>query len=117
MCLTVGSVYFLPKSDLNLYNIHDNVVDNLLCNYYNDKFLVLVDYNLTNVNWVINYHKIITTLLNNNLYASNILFNLSNVNLMHITSVGSTICGVWCEIVIFYTKEFSFLDICIKYIN
>jgi len=44
---------------------------------------VLGDYNnLTNVNWVINNHKIIPRFSNNNLYESNILSALSYVNLM-----------------------------------
>ena len=67
MCLIVGSVYFPPRSDLNMYNSHVNVIDTLMVNNHNDKFLVLGDYNLTNVNWVINNHKIIPKLLINNL--------------------------------------------------
>lgn len=50
--------------------------------YYNDKFLVLGDYNLTNVNWVSNNRKIIPRLSNNNLYETNIISALSYVNLM-----------------------------------
>ncbi|KAL4083887.1 hypothetical protein QTP88_029203 [Uroleucon formosanum] len=77
-----GYVYFPPRSDLNLYNSHVNVIDNLKSKYYNDKFLVLGDYNLTNVNWVINNQEIIPRFSNNNLYESNILSALSYVNLM-----------------------------------
>ncbi|XP_060861783.1 uncharacterized protein LOC132938784 [Metopolophium dirhodum] len=80
--LIVGSVYFPPRSDLNLYNSHVNVIDNLMSKYYNDRFLVLGDYNLTNVNWVSNNRKIIPRLSNNNLYESNIISALSYVNLM-----------------------------------
>lgn len=50
--------------------------------YYNDTFLVLGEYNLTNVNWVSNNRKIIPRLSNNNLYESNIISALSYVNLM-----------------------------------
>lgn len=75
-------MYFPPRSDLNVYNSHVNVIDYLMCTYYNDKFLVLGDYNLTNVNWVTNNHKIIPRLSNNNCYESNIISLLSYVNLM-----------------------------------
>jgi len=75
ICLIVGSVYFPPRSNLYLYNSHVNVIDNLTSKHYNDKFLVLGDYNLTNVNWLINNHKVIK-------YESNILFALPYVNLM-----------------------------------
>ncbi|KAL4153669.1 hypothetical protein QTP88_001502 [Uroleucon formosanum] len=60
ICLIVGS-------------IHINVIDNLMSKNYNDKFLVLGDYNLTNVNWVINNQEINPIFSNNNLYESNIL--------------------------------------------
>lgn len=41
MSLIVGAVYFRPRSGINVYNLHVNVIDSLMCNNCNDTFLIL----------------------------------------------------------------------------
>lgn len=80
--LIVGAVYIPLYSDINVYNEHVNIIDNLMCNFSNDKFLLVDDFNLTKVKWNKVNDKIVPNLLSYNSYESNILTSLYYVNLM-----------------------------------
>lgn len=63
--LIIGAVYIPPHSDINVYNEHVNVIDNLMCNYSKDKYLLVGYFNLTKIKWVIVNDKIVPNLVSN----------------------------------------------------
>jgi len=47
----IGAVYIPPHSNLNVYNNHTDIINNLLCQYSNSKIILLGDYNLPAIQW------------------------------------------------------------------
>ena len=79
--LIIGTVYLPPRSDIAVYNNHFDLLDNLMSNNPNSKFLILGDYNLPNIQWITVNNNIIPDLSNVNNFNSNILTSLSYINL------------------------------------
>lgn len=80
--LIIGSVYIPPRSDIEYYVIHNNEIDNIMCNNSNSKFLIIGDYNLPNIKWVSTYNYATPNLLNLSNVDSNILAGFSYLNLL-----------------------------------
>jgi len=51
LVLLIGAVYIPPQSDINVYNSHTDIVNNLLSQYCNSKIILLGDYNLPGIQW------------------------------------------------------------------
>jgi len=79
--LLIGAVYIPPKSDINVYNSHTDTVNNLLTEYCNCKIIILGDYNLPGLHWSVVNNKIVPDSRKFSNLETNILANLSYLNL------------------------------------
>lgn len=80
--LIIGSVYIPPRSCIEHYNVHINVIDNIMYNNSNSKILIVGDYNLPNVKWTSNNKHVTPNLLHLSNQNSNILAGFSYLNLL-----------------------------------
>jgi len=81
LILLIGTLYIPPQSDINVYNLHTDTVNNLLSKYCNAKIILLGDYNLPGLQWhIVNNHIIPHSLKYTNL-ETNVLANFSYLNL------------------------------------
>jgi len=100
--MLIYAVYFSSRPDISLYNSNISNVDSLMHNNSDCKFLILGDYNFTNVNWVSLNNVATPNLSNVNNFYFNFLAGFSYLNLLQFNLVynhsGSLLDLVFCNI-------------------
>lgn len=87
LILLIGAVYIPPQSDINVYNSHTDIVNNLLCLYCNSKIILLGDYNLPGVQWSVVKNNIVPYSLKYTNLETNVLANFSYLNLQQFNTI------------------------------
>lgn len=87
MILLIGAVYIPPQSDINVYNSHTDIVNNLLSQYCNSKIILLGDYNLSGLQWSVVKNNIVPHSLKYTNLETNVLANFSYLNLQQFNTI------------------------------
>jgi hypothetical protein len=88
--ILVSNVYFPPRSDIDNYNIHFNIISNLLSSLPYIKNIIMVgDYNLSKFLWLPSSIGLFPSLSNLTLTESELLTKLSFLNIFQFNHIAN----------------------------